>query len=232
MAYKNKNMIRVLLMLWLLTSVGALLQGQDLDSLMRMREEYYFSVKVSDLSEIQELNRIVSVDKVTGDEVVCYAAPEPYQQLLDRGYHPTLMTPPSMLEEVRMYDGRSKAGYEWDAYPTYEAYESMMEEFASTHPDRCTLMTLGTLESGRKIMLARLNNGISEGKPKFLYSSTMHGDETTGYILMLRLIDHLLTSTDPEAQCLMDSLDIFICPNANPDGTYYRGNHTVIGSRR
>ena len=26
--------------------------------------------------------------------------------------------------------------------------------------------------------------------------------------------------------------DIFICPNTNPDGTYYAGNHTVEGSRR
>ena len=239
LAYIHKNKIQNLLLLWLLTGLGALLygqdlsfSGQDLDALMRMREEYYFSVKVSDFNEIQELNHLVSVDQVRDSEVVCYADPEQYQLLLSKGYSPTLLTPPSMLEEAGMYDGRSRAGYEWDAYPTYEAYESMMEEYASTHPDRCTLMTLGTLESGRKIMLVRLNNGVTEGKPKFLYTSTMHGDETTGYILMLRLIDHLLTSTSSEVQCLMDSLDIFICPNANPDGTYYGGNHTVNGARR
>ena len=222
----------ILCLLLFLTGWSAELHGQDLDALMRERDEYYFCVRVTDLKEIQELNRIVSVDKVENHEVICYADPEQYQQLMRKGYQPILLTPPSMLEEARMYDGRSKAGYEWDAYPTYEAYESMMEEFADTYPERCTLMTLGTLESGRKILIARLNNGDTEGKPKFLYSSTMHGDETTGYILMLRLIDHLLTSTDPEVQHLMDSLDIFICPNANPDGTYYRGNHTVTGSRR
>ena len=224
--------IRFIVLALLLVGLGTLLHGQDLEALMQEREEYYFSVKVAAPGEIDKINRIVSVDKVEGDVVVCYAEPEQYRRLLDKGYRPTLMTPPSLLEEVAMYDGFHREGYEWDSYPTYEAYESMMEEFASTYPERCTLMTLGTLESGRKIMLARLNNGETAGKPKFLYSSTMHGDETTGYILMLRLIDYLLTSTDIEAQYLMDNLDIFICPNANPDGTYYRGNHTVNGSRR
>jgi carboxypeptidase D len=33
-----------------------------------------------------------------------------------------------------------------------------------------------------------------EYEPEFMYTSTMHGDETVGYVLMLRLIDYLLTN--------------------------------------
>jgi hypothetical protein len=78
----------------------------------------------------------------------------------------------------------------------------------------------------------RINNGQANGKPKFLYTSTMHGDEVTGMILMLRLIDELCTSTDTRIVNLINSLDIFIFPCTNPDGTYYGGNNTVTGARR
>lgn len=109
-----------------------------------------------------------------------------------------------------MWDGSSRADYEWDAYPTYEAYETMMHQFADEHPDRCTYMELGTLASGRKLMFCRLNNGHPDGKPKFLYTSTMHGDELTGMMLMLRLLDELCTSDDPRIFNLIDNLDISI----------------------
>jgi len=77
------------------------------------------------------------------------------------------------------------------------------------------------------------NNGTSEGKPKFLYTSTIHGDETTGWILMLRLIDYLLENpTLPECQNILENIDLYICPNTNPDGTYHGGNNTVNGATR
>jgi hypothetical protein len=46
---------------------------------------------------------------------------------------------------------------------------------------------------------------------------------------MLRLIDHLLRGhgDDVEIRDLVDSTEIWINPNANPDGTYYGGDDTV-----
>ncbi len=62
----------------------------------------------------------------------------------------------------------------------------------------------------------------------------MHGDETTGYILLLRLIDHLLSNygADTELTSLINNTEIWINPLANPDGTYASGNHTVFGATR
>ena len=206
---------------------------RELGQLMRERGEYYFTLAVNEPTEIQSLSRLCSVDGTNGQTVVCYANQEEYDQLLQLGYQPNLQTPPSLLTEAKMWDG-NRATYEWDSYPTYSQYETMMEEFPTSAVSgrTCTLMELGTLSSGRKIMGVRLNNGSPEGKPKFLYSSTIHGDETTGWILMLRLIDELCTSTDPRIVNLIDNLDIFIFPNTNPDGTYYRGNNNVTGARR
>ena len=206
---------------------------RELGQLMRERNEYYFTLSVDKPAEIQAISDLCSVDGTDGRTVVCYANQQQYDRLLQEGYQPNLQTPPSLREEAKMWDG-NRATYAWDSYPTYSQYQSMMEAYpASAISGRtCTLLTLGTLSSGRKIMGVRINNGITEGKPKFLYSSTIHGDETTGWILMLRLIDELCTSTDSRIVNLVDNLDIFIFPNANPDGTYYGGNNSVSGARR
>ena len=203
-----------------------------LGRLMRNRGEYYFTIDVSAPSEIQAISNICSVDGTDGHTVVCYANQQEYDKLLRLGYRPALQTPPSLRVDATMWDGQGT--YNWDCYLTYPQYVAMMEGFPnSVVSDRtCTLIDLGTLPSSHKIFGVRINNGQPDGKPKFLYSSTIHGDETTGWIMMLRLIDELCTSTDSRIVNLVDSLDIYIFPNTNPDGTYFGGDSTVTGSRR
>lgn len=196
---------------------------RELGKLMRNRGEYYFTLSVNDPTEIQAISDLCSIDGSDGRIVVCYANQQEYDKLLQAGYKPSLQTPPSLREEAKMWEGGDRATYEWDSYPTYSQYQSMMQSFPSSAVSgrNCTYLELGTLNSGRKIMGIRINNGDTSGKPKFLYSSTIHGDETTGWILLLRLIDELCTSTDSRIVNLIDNLDIFIFPNTNPDGTYY-----------
>ena len=228
--------LRIFYLIWVVFICNTVLaQSQsELGQLMRERGEYYFTLDVSDPSEIQAISKICSVDGTNGRTVVAYANQREYDRLLALGYQPMLQMPPSLLVDARMWDG-DRATYEWDSYPTYSQYQSMMEAFpasATSHDRSCSLITLGTLASGRKIMGVRINNGSPEGKPRFLYSSTIHGNETTGWIMMLRLIDELCTSTESRILNLVDSLDIFIFPNTNPDGTYYGGNNTVNLARR
>ena len=206
-----------------------------LDALMRERGEYYFTLKVDKPEEIQTINSICSVDATDGSLVVCYANQQQYDKLLQAGYQPKLQTPPSLREEAEMYDPQ-RGTYEWNSYLTYSQYVSMMEGFPSsvTNGASCTLLDLGTLSTSnhRRILGVRLNDGQPDGKPKFLYTSTMHGDEVTGMILMLRLINELCTSTDSRITDLLANLDIFIFPLTNPDGTYNGGNNTVTGAKR
>ena len=224
---------RFLFVILLLVSVCVSAQEKDLDAMMQQRNEYYFSFKLNADDDLSKVARTISVDKVDGDVVVAYANNLNFMEFKKLGHDITLLTPPSLVEEHRMFDGNSRATYEWDSYPTYEAYEEMMFDFAQNHPDKCEIITLGTLSSNRKILVAHINNGVSDGKPKFLYTSTIHGDETTGYIMMLRLIDYLLENqTLPEVQNVLDNIDLFVCPNTNPDGTYHGGNNTVNGATR
>ena len=202
-----------------------------LERLMQERGEYYFSLTVLKPTEIQTISDLCSIDGTDGKTVIAYANQRQYDNLIQRGYQPTLMTPPSMREIPVMHDA-SRGTYDWDSYLTYGEYEAMMQQFATEHPERCTYIELGTLTSGRKLMGARLNNGQTDGKPHFLYTSTMHGDEVTGMILMLRLIDEFCTSDDPRILNILDNVDLFIFPCTNPDGTYHGGNNTVYGATR
>ena len=206
---------------------------QELNQLMQERNEYYFTFSLNGNDNLQAIARTISVDRVDGDLVTAYANNEEFANFQKFGYEATLLTPPSMLHEAEMWDGNNRAEYDWDAYPTYTAYEDMMYQFATDHPDKCEIISLGTLASGRKILIAHINNGSGEGKPKFLYTSTIHGDETTGWMLMLRLIDYILENpTLPECETVLNNIDLYIGPNTNPDGTYHGGNNTVNGATR
>ena len=126
--------------------------------------------------------------------------------------------------------------YNWDRYPTYEVYLEMMNHFVETYPDLCRVDTIGTSIRGRLILCLAIT-GTAETdiyRPEFFYSSTMHGDEITGFYFMLRLCDTLLSSygTSPEITNLLDRTRVYINPNANPDGTYAGGNSSVSRSTR
>lgn len=215
----------------------AMAQSQDeLQQLMRNRGEYYFTLSVDDPTQIQTLGEICSVDGTDGRTVVAYANQQEYDKLIALGFQPELQTPPSLRQEAKMWEGGDRATYEWNSYLSYGDYVAMMESFPTsvTNGANCTLVDLGTLSTSnhRRILGVRLNNGQPNGKPKFLYTSTMHGDEVTGMILMLRLIDEFCTSNETRIQNILANVDLFIFPCTNPDGTYYGGNSTVNGARR
>lgn len=213
--------------------MSLLSQQHDLYQMMKDRNEFYFSIEFNELQDVKCLADLVSVDRIEDSCVIAYANDNQYSEIIRRGYEPLLLMPPSMIYDYEMFDGMTRGEFEWDEYPTYDAYVSMMEEYASDFPTKCSLMELGVLASGRKILVMRLNDGMEEGKPKVLLASTIHGDETTGYVMMLRLIDELLNNTDsPDVKIIMENVDLFICPNANPDGTYRNGNSTVKGATR
>ncbi len=206
---------------------------QELNQLMQERNEYYFTFELTGNDNLPQVAQMISVDRVDGNVVTAYANNKEFTAFQKLGYDITLQTPPSMLVKAEMWDGSNRAAYDWDAYPTYPAYEAMMYQFATDHPDKCEIIELGTLPSNRKILIAHINNGTSAGKPKFLYTSTIHGDETTGWMLMLRLIDYLLENpTLPECANVLENIDLYIGPNTNPDGTYHGGNTNVNGATR
>ncbi len=197
--------------------------------------EHYFRFNISDRVELEKLTRMISIDKVVGDTVYAYANDHTLASFIKLGYEFTTLPHPSTLVIPDM--GSSRVAMEdWDVYPTYDTYLSMMYQFATDYPSLCQVQNIGFSVQGRQLLYVKIsdNVAIEEDEPEVMYTSTMHGDETVGYVLCLRLIDSLLSAygTDAQITDMIDDMEIWINPLANPDGTYWTGNGSVSGARR
>ncbi len=192
-----------------------------------------------------DLTKIISIDNVKelpggkGFEVIAYASPMEYQRFLLKNI-PFEIIPESPDKSLNMAITVAQMS-NWDRYPVYNVYEQMMANFASNYPDLCDIDTiLSQTPSGNyRILVAKISDNVhtAENEPQILLSSSIHGDETTGYYLMLRLINYLLTNYGSVTQVsnLVNGAEIWICPLANPDGTYYNSSpagSTIANSRR
>jgi len=210
-------------------------QAIQTQSELDRRGEIYFSFQLNDLSQLSILTKEISISNIKGNTVYAYANQKEFSVFSNKNLDYTVLSAPSELYPVKM-SNEPKQVLTWNYYPTYTVYEILMQQFASDHPAICKLLTIATLPSGRKILALRISDNvdIEENEPEFLYSSSIHGDETTGYILMLHLADSLLTGygINERITHIVNNFDITICPLANPDGTYKGGNSTIFGATR
>lgn len=197
--------------------------------------QYYFQFELINKAELQKIANIVSIDKVKGNWVYAYANDTEWKAFQELGLKTRLLPSPASLIEHPMSRSVSQAKL-WDSYPTYETYVATMNSFAAAYPNLCQIVDAGTTVNGRKILFAKISDNVatSEAEPEIMYTGTMHGDETTGFILLQRLIETLLSNygTDTRITNIVNNTELWICPNTNPDGTYYGGNSTVSGARR
>ncbi|MBW6460302.1 MAG: zinc carboxypeptidase, partial [Bacteroidales bacterium] len=210
-----------------------------LDELYAETGEQYFRFQVDDISLINQLSRVISIDMAEMNGTVhAYANRKEFSAFLDYSIPYEILPHPGYYEgDLNIKDHIDiRELHEWDFYPTYDAYVDMMYQFAAQYPSLCQVFSIGNTNGGRTLLVARIsdNVGVRENEPQFLYTSSMHGDETTGYVLMLRLIDYLLSNygVDPRITSLVDNIEIWINPLANPDGTYWGGNNTVNNAKR
>jgi hypothetical protein len=124
---------------------------------------------------------------------------------------------------------------QWDNYPRYTQYDSIMQYFAAQYPSLCRVDTIGTSVNGKLVLVLKISDNVAadEDEPHVFFTSSMHGDETGGFVMMLHLADYLLKNytVNTRVKSLVDNLEIWINPLANPDGTYKSGNSIISPSR-
>jgi len=199
-------------------------------------------IDIRDRSEIAVLTRLVSIEDVRGHEVLAVATTAQLVRLHEAGYQWRVL-PPVVVKAADIT--MCPPGWEddtdrsWSCYPSYDQYTAIMHRFASDHPTLCRIVDLGAGNNAVRphrlwAVVISDNPEIDEIEPEVLLTSTMHGDETAGFVLTLRLIDHLLMGygTDTQITALADETEIWINPLANPDGTYRGGDDTVADAIR
>ena len=200
-----------------------------------------------DRATLQVVQGFVDVDHRRDREAIwAYASPADRERLRALGI-PFEEAPEFCGNAIDMLTAAEveATGWSWAAHPTYSAYTARLQYFADTYPNLVRRVEIGSTTNTvrpHKLLALKISDrpDFAEDEPEVFLSSTMHGDETTGYVLLLHLIDELLTHYDPasldpydqEITRLVDSVEIWINPLANPDGTYSSNDEVLSNSSR
>ena len=197
--------------------------------------EIYFKFQINSREEINKLTKIISIDNIKGNTVYAYANQKELFEFIQLGYSYTELQHEGIQRIPKMSDN-IEAMRDWDTYPTYETYVDLMYQFATDHPDICSVTCMGYSVEGREIIVAKItdNLDLTEDEPEFFYTGQMHGNELVTFIMLLRLIDYLTENygTNDRITDIVNNIEIYINPLSNPDGTYAGGNHTVWDATR
>jgi len=111
-------------------------------------------------------------------------------------------------------------------YHDYQELTVFLNEIETTFPHIAKKFTIGKSTRGKELWGIQItkNPGVREVEPEFKYVGNMHGDETVGREMLVRLIHYLCNSyvgkgNDTERiKKIIDNTDIYILPSMNPDG--------------
>ncbi|HOK50266.1 MAG TPA: M14 family zinc carboxypeptidase [Bacteroidales bacterium] len=186
----------------------------EVDTILQQRGELHIKFAVPSAYSMEQLSQIMSIARFRDDTVEAFLNRSQWENFKK------LQIPYSIVYQQKRT--KSWGGY-LQSYPSEKAYEQVMQRFQNDYPALCYLYEVGRSVKNRPLLFARINSDTSVAKPSIMLTSSMHGNETGGMILMLRLIDYLLTHRQDNAQVkyLTDSLDIWINPLSNPDGMYF-----------
>lgn len=225
----NSRLIIILILLQVL-SVMSTAQEPERDDLLKKIVGNFGQVTVSmpfpGSRDMDVLTRNVSVSSRRDNKLEIVLSPLTVEWFISRKYDYRILENDGIKGIITA--GTTKQAMEWDSYPAYVQYDSIMQSFVALYPQICHLDTIGTTNYGKIVMALKISDNplTDEDEPEVFYSSSIHGDETGGFILMLRLADYLLKhyNTDIRIGNLVDNLEIWINPLANPDGAYRTGN--------
>ncbi len=176
-----------------------------------------------DVKAINALN--ISIDSVNrrSGAIIAYVRDETEHDLLrSHGY------------DARRIPDASREYYEYlrdtvwasktlvNEYYDITEYTEFMQNIALDYPNICHLEQFGNSIQGHPLYFMKISDNVSvnEAEPEVKLVASIHGDETVGYIMMLRLIEHLTENynIDPQITDLLNNTEIWICPLMNPDG--------------
>jgi hypothetical protein len=226
-------MIRYFVILFLIMALASRIcfaqnSGDDdrLRDLVRQYGQAEVTVPFNPSISLDYLTLNVSILSVRNKMIEISLSPLTVEWFIMQKYNYIIKEKPD-LKGLISAESLNKA-FQWNVYPTYSQYDSIMQSFVADYPSLCHLDTIGRSINGKLVLALKIsdNPAVDESEPEVFYTSSMHGDEIGGFILMLRLAELLLKDygDNPRVKELVDNLEIWINPLANPDGTYNSGN--------
>ena len=208
-------------------------QSLELELELQKRGELVVAIQEEHIELIENIHS-VSIERPINGQCQVYLNEKQYKYFVANKIPFIPQIAPSFLYDAKMATD-IKELENWDTYPSYETYLDMMLQFTIDFPEYCKLDTIGYSVENRLLLALKISDNVvlDETEPEFFYSSSMHGDELVGSVLMLRLAHYLLNNLEnKQVANLVNGIEIYINPLANPDGTYFTSNNTVQGAIR
>lgn len=209
-------------------------ENEEIKSYIKINGEAKILINIEDIKDIQTLANTISLDYPKGNYWLGYVNISEYNNFLKLGLRHKLYIDKTP-KAISMANTVSEMN-NWDKYPTYKVYDSIMRKFVLDYPSLCKLDTIGYSVNNKLILGLKIssNPSIDLDKPKFFYTSTIHGDEIAGVVLLLRLADWLLSNynNDSRSNTIINSTQVYINPIANPDGMYRPNDNNISYATR
>ncbi|WP_327224800.1 M14 family metallopeptidase [Streptomyces platensis] len=167
----------------------------------------------------------VSVDEVHARALVITATRAQAAEVRQLGYTlRTLPAPPKAAaspHKPRVND--FPAGY--TNYHTYDEATKEIDALVAKHPDILSKQVIGTSHEGRNILALKLSKNVTkdEQEPEVLFTAHQHAREHLTVEMSLYLLNEFTSKygSDSRVTKMLDSREIWIIPDLNPDGGEY-----------
>ncbi|MDX3456925.1 M14 family metallopeptidase [Streptomyces sp. ME02-8801-2C] len=167
----------------------------------------------------------VTVDEADEETVVVSGRADQARKLAQRGYEITLLgSAPNRAgsaDDVRLLDFPTADS----RYHNYAEMTTEINSLVAANPSIASQRVIGTSYSGRNIVAIKLsdNVGTDEAEPEVLFTHHQHAREHLTVEMALYLLRNLTSTyaTDSRVKSMIDSREIWIIPDLNPDGGEY-----------
>ncbi|WP_371662299.1 M14 family metallopeptidase [Streptomyces sp. NBC_00280] len=167
----------------------------------------------------------VSVDDSDGHGVTVSGRADQIKKLRAQGYDitPLGQVPDrsSSADDIRLLDFPTADS----KYHNYAEMTSEINSLVSANSSIASQRVIGTSYSGRNIVAIKLsdNVGTDEAEPEVLFTHHQHAREHLTVEMALYLLRNLTSTyaTDSRVRSMIDSREIWIIPDLNPDGGEY-----------
>ncbi|MFE7531882.1 M14 family metallopeptidase [Kitasatospora sp. NPDC057542] len=169
-----------------------------------------------------------SVDAVLPDAVVVTATPAEAARLRALGWSPVMLPGPSYGAEPGD-EGLTGPVYDFpqadSGYHNYAEATADIDAVVATHPDIMSKRVIGTSYEGRPIVAVKIsdNVGTDENEPEVLFTAHQHAREHLTVEMALYLLHEFgdKYATDSRIANAVNSREIWVIPDLNPDGGEY-----------
>lgn len=183
---------------------------------------YWVTVKAADKrARTKLLEAGFDIVEINGDKVSGIAGPELMGLLSSKSFGLVEKTAlAALVPDTKDFPAQDAI------YHNYQETYDLLRQLAAANSDIASLFSIGKTVEGRDIWCLRLNSSVKgEGpssKPGAFFMGNLHAREhlTTEVTVLLAawLLEH---RNDADVKKYLSTLDIYIAPMANPDGSEY-----------